>query len=210
MPVEKKPRSHKKPAATMKHPAYEVMIKGALEAALKDRRGMSRQKVIKHVKANYKVGTNADVHVRLALKRLVTAKKIVQTKGVGACGSFKLVKSAPSADSKQKPKAIAPKAAAAPAKKTSAAVSSKNESSTKKAATKKQTIKKIKGASASAESKKAAVAGRKSPKKAAKKPADKKAAVRKKSPAKKTAVKSKKLAAKQQAKKPLAKKPVKK
>ena len=86
----KKKAASKKPA---EHPKYIDMISAAI-VALKERNGSSRQAIIKYIKANYKVGDNADVHVKLALKRGVASGALAQPKGTGASGSFKVVKKA--------------------------------------------------------------------------------------------------------------------
>ena len=188
-------KQSKKPAAPAAHPKYSVMIKAAI-ASLKERGGSSRQAISKYVKANYKVGENSDVHLKQALKRLVASKELVQPKGTGASGSFKIAKAAEAPKKK-------------PAKKPSAAA--KKPAGSKPAA-KKPAAKKAakKPASKAGAGKKAAAKKSSSPKKsAAKKPAAKKATAAKKSPAKK-AVKAKKPAAKKPAKKPSAKKAAKK
>ena len=65
----KKAAKTKKPAAKKPadHPKYIDMIKAAI-TALKERNGSSRQAIVKYIKANYKVGDGADVHVKMALK----------------------------------------------------------------------------------------------------------------------------------------------
>ena len=73
------------------HPKYEEMIKIAIRT-LKDRNGSSRQAIEKYVKANFKVGDTATHHVKTALKKGTDNGTFVQTKGVGASGSFKLPK----------------------------------------------------------------------------------------------------------------------
>ena len=166
----------KKPAD---HPTYKEMIVAAI-TTLKERNGSSRQAIVKYITANYKVGDNATVHVKLALKRMVTNKDLTQTKGTGASGSFKVVKKAEPKKPK-KPAAKKPAAKKPAAKKTTA----------KKAAAKKPAAKKATPKKKPAAKKKAAT-----PKKAAKKPAKKATAkkpaakkVTKKTPKKKTAKK---------------------
>ncbi|XP_064276355.1 histone H5 [Passer domesticus] len=84
----KRARSARRPAA---HPAYSDMITAAIRAD-RSRGGASRQSIQKYVKSNYKVGQNADVQIRLAIRRLLAAGVLKQTKGVGASGSFRLAK----------------------------------------------------------------------------------------------------------------------
>ncbi|XP_057316981.1 histone H1-delta-like, partial [Hydractinia symbiolongicarpus] len=87
----KKIAPKKKPAAkkTADHPKYVDMIKAAI-ATLKERGGSSRQAITKYIHANYKVAENSDHHLKMALKRGVTSGDLIQTKGTGASGSFKL------------------------------------------------------------------------------------------------------------------------
>ena len=143
------------------------MIAAAI-GALKERSGSSRQAILKYVTANYKVGDEklTSFHLKLALKRGVTAGTLKVVKGTGASGSFKLAnkpkepKKKPAAKKPATPKKKAAKKAATPKKKTA-----------KKAAPQKKT------------------AAKKTPKRAAKKPATKKAAAKKAAPKKKTAAK---------------------
>ena len=121
--VAKKPAT-KKPAA---HPQYSVMITEAIET-LKERGGSSRQAVLKYIQSNFKVGTSAPTHLKLSLKRLVAANTLIQVKGVGASGSFKL--------------AAKPKPAKKPAKKVAAKKPAKKAAPKKKPAAKKATPKK--------------------------------------------------------------------
>ncbi|NWV17571.1 H5 protein, partial [Origma solitaria] len=86
----KRPRSPRRPAA---HPTYSDMIKAAIRAD-KSRGGSSRQSIQKYVKSHYKVGPNADVQIRLAIRRLLNAGVLKQAKGVGASGSFRLASKA--------------------------------------------------------------------------------------------------------------------
>merc|ERR1711881_527834 len=161
------------------HPKFIDMIEAAI-AALKERGGSSRQAIAKFIKANYKVGDSADTHIRLALRR-AAGKSLIQVKGTGASGSFKV---AP----KPKPAKKKVKKAKKPVKKA------------KKP--KKKTAKKAK--------KPAKKTAKKSAKKA-KKPAAKKAKkTAAKKPAAKKSVKAKKPAAKKSAKKPAAKKAARK
>merc|ERR1711890_156559 len=149
---EKKATKPKVPAA---HPKYSVMIAAAI-GALKDRTGSSRQAILKHICANYKVDpVKAAVQIRLSLKSGITKGilKLAKESGKGA-GKFKVVKV-------EKPKKNP--AAKKPAKKAA-----------KKPAAKKSPKKAVKKPAA-----KKAVKPKKQPKKDAKKPA-KKAASKKK------------------------------
>lgn len=169
---KKKVAAPKKPA---EHPKYIDMIVAAV-TALKDRQGSSRQAIVKYISANYKVGDNAAVHIKLALKRGVVSGALVQPKGTGASGRFKVVK-------KAEPKKKAPKK---PAVKKPAA---KKSTPKKKPAAKKATPKKTKKPASAKKT-----SAKKAPKKpAAKKPAAKKPAAKKvkKTPKKKAAPKKK-------------------
>ena len=173
-----KPAKKAAPKKPAEHPKYIDMITAAI-TALKERTGSSRQAIVKYIKANYKVGDNADVHVKMALKRGVASGALAQPKGTGASGSFKVVKKAE--PKKKKPAAKKPAAKKPAAKKPAA----KKSTPKKKSAAKKSTPKKKKPAAKKASSAKKTKKPAKKP--AAKKPAAKKA---KKTP-KKTAAKKK-------------------
>ena len=176
---KKKPAAPKKPA---EHPKYIDMITAAI-TALKERNGSSRQAILKYICANYKVGDNASVHLKLALKRGVTSGALSQPKGTGASGSFKVVKKAEPKKKAPKKKPATKKPAAkkttkksTPAKKKPAAKKAKSTTPKKKTAPKKKPASAKKSAS------------KKATKKPAKKPATKKPAKKtpnKKKPAKK-------------------------
>ena len=157
-----------KKKAPADHPKYIDMITAAI-AALKERSGSSRQAIVKYIRANYKVGDNAEVHIKMALKRGVASGALSQPKGTGASGSFKVAKK-PAEPKKKKPAAKKPAAKKPAAKKPAA-----------KKAAKKTTTPKKKPASKVAKKKTA----KKTP---SKKPAAKKAP-KKKTPKKKAAAK---------------------
>lgn len=143
----------KKPAS---HPKYSDMIKAAIVHDA-SRSGASRQSIQKYVRKNYKVGDNADVQIKMALKRLVASGMLRHTKGIGASGSFRLTKPedsskkpAKAAAATAKPKRVAkpkPKKAAKPKKVT------KTPEKPKKAAAKK--VKKVAKKATPAKAKKA-------------------------------------------------------
>merc|ERR1739848_632991 len=118
MAEEKAPKVTKaaKPAA---HPPYANMIVAAIKA-LKDKKGSSRQAILKYVVANNKVADadKAAVRVKLALRKLVAAKKVVPAAAAGkkGAGSFKLPAKEPAAKKPKAKKAKKPKAAKKPAK----------------------------------------------------------------------------------------------
>ena len=177
-PVKKVVKA-KKPKVAPTHPPVATMVNDAI-GALKDRKGSSLAAIKKYIAANNKVDVaKLAPFIKRYLKSAVTAGKLVQTKGTGAAGSFKLGK----VEKPKKEKKAVKKPAAKKAK------------SPKKAAKKVKTPKKA--------AKKPAAKKAKSPaKKATKKPAAKKPKTPKKA-AKPKAAKPK--AAKPKAAKPKAK-----
>merc|ERR1712001_689044 len=127
MAEEKAPKVKKaaKPAA---HPPYANMIVAAIKA-LKDKKGSSRQAILKYVVANKKVADadKAAVRVKLALRKLIAAKKVVPAAAAGkkGAGSFKLPAKEPAAKKPKAEKAKKPKAAKKPAAKKPAAKKAK-------------------------------------------------------------------------------------
>merc|ERR1712008_233886 len=117
--VAKAPKVKKaaKPAA---HPPYANMIVAAIKA-LKDKKGSSRQAILKYVVANNKVAdaVKAAVRVKLALRKLVAAKKVVAAAAAGkkGAGSFKLPAKEPAAKKPKAKKAKKPAAKKPAAKK---------------------------------------------------------------------------------------------
>ena len=171
----------KKPA---EHPTYAEMISAAI-TALKSRKGVSVIAIKKHIIANNKVDADkCGTHIKLALKRLVANKLVIQIKGVGASGSFKMG---------EKPKVVKKKPAAKKpaAKKPAAKKAAAKKAAPKKAAAKKPAAKKpaAKKPAAKKATKKPAAKKPAAKKPAAKKPAAKKTAAKKKPAAKKTAKK---------------------
>ena len=153
-----------KAKTSAEHPTYADMVAAAI-AALKDRKGSSRQAILKYVCANYKVDpAKAGTHVRRALTAGIKkgSLKMAKESGKGA-GCFKLA---------EKPKVEKKKPAKKPAAKKPAA---------KKPAAKKPAAKKPKAAKKPAAAKKPKAAK----KPAAKKPAAKKPAAKKPKAAKK-------------------------
>ena len=131
-----KPKGKRAPAKQADHPPYRVMIQAAC-SSLKERGGSSRQKITKYVKANYKVGEKAHVFLNPALKGMLKSGQLLQTKGTGASGSFKLPKKEPAP---KKKKTVVKKKPAA--KKTTAKKTTKKPKAKK--AAKKATPKKVK------------------------------------------------------------------
>merc|ERR1711876_122235 len=116
-PKAKKAAKPKAPAA---HPPYAAMIKAAVKA-LADKKGSSRQAILKYICANYKVdATKAASRVRIAMKKMIDSKALVAAAAAGkkGAGSFKLAAEPKAA---KKPAAKKPKAAKKPAAKKPAA-----------------------------------------------------------------------------------------
>ncbi|XP_066289074.1 histone H1-like [Branchiostoma lanceolatum] len=167
----RKPTAPKGPAA---HPPTTVMVTAAVEA-LKDRTGSSLLAIKKYIAGNYKFDVEKKAHfVKRALKSLVEKGTLIQVKGTGASGSFKINVAAKKAAEKAAKKAVKkpvkkPVAKKAAKPKTTKPKKPKAKKATTPKKTKKPTTKKTK----------------KSP---AKKPAAKKST--KKTPAKKIAKKA--------------------
>jgi len=118
-PKAPKVKKATKPKVAAAHPPYANMVAAAIKA-LKERNGSSRQAILKYIVANNKVGdaAKAQVRVKLALKKMVAAKKVVAGGAAGkkGAGCFKLPVAA---KAEKKPKA-AKKPAAKKAKKPAA------------------------------------------------------------------------------------------
>ncbi|XP_072752849.1 histone H1-like [Anoplolepis gracilipes] len=151
-----KAKSQEKKAS---RPATSEMVTAAIKE-LKDHKGSSLQAIKKYIVATYKVdGEKVAPYIRRYLKSAVSSGAVVQTKGKGASGSFKLSTD----NSKPKPKAKVKRAS--------------------KATTKKDKIEKTTTVRKPAATKKAAAA--KKPESPKKQPAQKKAAAAAKSVGKK-------------------------
>ncbi len=82
--------------STPTHPKTSEMVLAAV-TALKDRKGTSLSAIKKYLSSTYKVDTDRTaIFIRRYLKKAVTDGVLVQVKGNGAAGSFKL----PSAEKK--------------------------------------------------------------------------------------------------------------
>lgn len=174
----------KKAPKPAEHPTYKAMI----TAALKDEgsKGMSAQKCLRYICTKYKVGTNARGQVKISIKRLLAQDYLVQTRGKGAAGSFKLSQ-ASKEQAKKKPAAKRVKKATTAAKSPKkVAKPRKTPVKAKKPAAKKQKTA-VKKAGKKPAAKKAV---KKSPKKTVKKAGRKPAAKKAKTPKKKVAKKS--------------------
>merc|ERR1711872_999292 len=82
----------KKAAKLAAHPPYAAMIKAAIKK-LGDKKGSSRQAILKAVIANNKVdAAKAGVRVKLALRKMIASKAVVAAAAAGkkGSGSYKL------------------------------------------------------------------------------------------------------------------------
>merc|ERR1712126_802002 len=133
-----------KPKVAAAHPPYAAMIKTAIKA-LADKKGSSRQAILKYIVANNKVGAaKAAVRVRLSLKKMLAAKKVVSAAAVGkkGAGSFQLPAKEPKAKKPAAKKAKASKKPAAKKAKKPAAKKAAKKPAAKKPAAKKPAAKK--------------------------------------------------------------------
>ncbi|MEQ2258703.1 hypothetical protein XENORESO_001334 [Xenotaenia resolanae] len=184
----KRASNPKKPTS---HPKYSDMIKAAIVHDA-SRSGASRQSIQKYVRKTYKVGDNADVQIKMALKRLVASGMLRHTKGIGASGSFRLTKPEDSKKTTAKPASVAkPKKVAKPKPKKAAKPKkvTKTPEKPKKAVAKK--VKKVAKKATPAKAKKAPPAKKPKAAKAKAKPVKKAAKPKAKTP-KKAAKSSKK------------------
>lgn len=181
----------KKPKAKPTHPKTSEMVNNAIKE-LKERSGSSLQAIKKYIAAQYKVDAEKLApFIRKYLKSAVESGALIQTKGKGASGSFKLENSG------KKPAAKAGRPSAAAAKK----------QTPKKAASAGAT--KRKTAPASPSKAKSTTAAIKEKKAAKKKPAKKTATPVKASSKAKSATPKAKKTAKPPTRKPKAPKPKK-
>jgi len=82
--------STKKPRTKPVHPRTSEMVGNAIRS-LKERGGSSLQAIKKYIAANYKVDSEKlSPFIKKYLKTAVASGELVQTKGKGASGSFKL------------------------------------------------------------------------------------------------------------------------
>lgn len=80
----------KKPSSKPSHPPTSALVNGAIRA-LKERNGSSLQAIKKYITSNNKVDSEKLApFIKKYLKNAVAVGKLVQTKGKGASGSFKL------------------------------------------------------------------------------------------------------------------------
>ena len=90
VPPKKAKSSAKKPRVKPVHPRTSEMVANAI-SSLKERGGSSLQAIKKYIAANYKVDSEKlSPFIKKYLKTAVASGELVQTKGKGASGSFKL------------------------------------------------------------------------------------------------------------------------
>jgi hypothetical protein len=93
-PKKAKP-SAKKPRGKPVHPPTSEMVGNAIRS-LKERGGSSLQAIKKYIAANYKVDSEKlSPFIKKYLKSAVASGELVQTKGKGASGSFRLAAAKP-------------------------------------------------------------------------------------------------------------------
>lgn len=106
-----KKAGEKKTAAKPAHPPTSDMVNNAIKG-LKERSGSSLQAIKKYIASNYKVDSEKLApFIRKYLKSAVQTGSLIQTKGKGASGSFKLA--AGGTANQSKPKTLKPKKTAA-------------------------------------------------------------------------------------------------
>ncbi|XP_065578601.1 histone H1-delta-like [Artemia franciscana] len=129
-----KPKGDKKAKAPANHPKYTEMITKSI-ADLKERGGSSRQAILKYIMANFQVGNDAKIvnmHLKQALKRCLANGIVINPKGTGVTGSFKLAKPI-KAESPKAGKPAKPTAKKTSVKKTAKPTAVKKSTSAKKA-----------------------------------------------------------------------------
>ena len=122
-----------KAKAVPTHPKVSAMVTSSI-SALKERGGSSLQAIKKYMSANYKVDVEKlSPFIRKYLKSAVAAGALVQTKGKGATGSFKLsAKSDKPSPAARKPKKDTGAAKKRPASAAASAARKKKPLSAKK------------------------------------------------------------------------------
>lgn len=126
----------KKPSTKPSHPPTSTLVNGAIRA-LKERSGSSVQAIKKYIASNNKVDADKLApFIKKYLKKAVADGKLVQTKGKGASGSFKLGAVAKIPKPKSVKKSSSKSAAKKPAVKKLAAKKKQATGSIKKASPK--------------------------------------------------------------------------
>lgn len=165
-PKKAKSAKPKKPKTAPTHPKVADMVNAAI-STLKDRGGSSLQAIKKYIASHYKVDVDKLApFIKKYLKNAVASGALVQTKGKGASGSFRMTTGAKEKSSKPKSAPKAKKAAKPAAKKAAKPKTPKKAAAKKPKAAKPKSPKKSKAVKPKAPKPKKA--------KAAKKPAAKK------------------------------------
>ena len=135
-PAKEATQSVKEAKVPAAHPPVATMVDEAV-SSLKERTGSSLAAIKKHIAANHEVGDVARLapFIKRYIKSAVTSGKLIQTKGTGASGSFKMAKI-------EKPKVVKKPAEKKPAAPKKATESKKTAKSPKK--TKATPVKKVK------------------------------------------------------------------
>lgn len=169
-PKKAKAAKPKKPKTAPQHPKVSEMVNTAI-STLKDRGGSSVQAIKKYIATYYKVNVDKmSPFIKKYLKNAVASGTLVQTKGKGASGSFRMT-------TQPKDKAAKPKATVSKAKKATKPAAVKKTAKPKTPTKKTVAAKKPKAKAAKSPKKVKATKPKASPKKSkpAKKPAAKKA-----------------------------------
>lgn len=158
----------KKPRVKPSHPPTAEMVNNAIKS-LKERGGSSLQAIKKYLTSNYKIDAEKLApFIKKYLKGAVTTGQLIQTKGKGASGSFKLAakESGSSKSAAKKVKSTAEKKPKATKKPTAAVAKAKKPAVAKKAVDPKKSAEKKKAsvATAKAAKKSSSVKAAKSPK----------------------------------------------
>lgn len=140
-PKKKAKSAAKKPKAAPTHPKVSEMVIDAI-TSLKERGGSSLQAIKKHIGSHHKVDLERlTPFIKKNLKSAVASGVLIQTKGKGASGSFKL--GASGQKTKEPSKAKKPKKeGASPAKKAKTAAKKATPKKSKPAEKKKTAAKK--------------------------------------------------------------------
>lgn len=132
----KKAATAKKPAAKPTHPPTSEMVNKAIEN-LKERGGSSLIAIKKYLATTYKVDANKVApFIKKYVKGAVASGKLIQTKGKGASGSFKLPVATKAKSGESKKPSV--KSVEKKVKKDKAAKAEKKPKTPKKAAEKKK------------------------------------------------------------------------
>ena len=132
--------------AKPKHPKYSEMVEEAIKF-FNEKGGSSRQAITKYIKGKHPVGENANTQIKLALVKSVSKGRLVQTKGAGASGSFKISKELKEEEKKEEKKRLKKeKKALKEAAKENISLDSDNDGETRKTKAKKPKKKVTEGA----------------------------------------------------------------